>query len=667
MVPPPFETPQTEVAIRIDASAGLTRPAPIHIDRTVREDEAVATNLALANLVGDMRDQALREFWKQRYDFAEPKAVSASFDPDKRELRLSMDGTTKMDWNDGWYEADHVWVGYKADFSRDPGPDRDAPYAVGYPDYTRVTETILLPPGSGTFTVMPGSDVDKTVAGMEYHRHARIEGDRFVVEESDRALAPEFPASEAPAAQETLRAIAKKSVFLMRPANYRRTPSETQALADTTPTTAEGFLQKAALLLFRQDPDGARAQIDQAIMLDPKSTGAYALRAIADVAKNDLASARADIDKGTQIGGAHDSRMLTAQGLLAQASGKPVDAIAAYSAAIAQAPDDTVALANRAGQYAATGQDNLALADSEALLKLQPGDAQIHLLRANIAHRRGDTAAALREADAILASRPTETYPLVAAARIYSACGKQAEAMHAFDAALALKQESYIYVNRFNIRPKSDMAGRQSDVEAAVKLDPSSSDAVAAKARLQGERDDWAGAVATLATAIARKPADHGLLEQRAVAYAKLGDQTHALKDFDAARAGLTLAGDHNNLCYETATEGVLLAQALDECEKAVALAPDRAGIRDSRAFVLLRLGRVDEALADYDKVLTEAPAEPNSLYGRSLIEARKGNAAAAARDAAAALRIDPKVRERFGDYGLTADASPSVPTPSKL
>ena len=68
-----------------------------------------------------------------RYDFIDPKTVAASFDPTTGEARLTMQGSAKLDWAGGSYQTDGTDVGYHADFSRDPGPDADAPFAVQYP------------------------------------------------------------------------------------------------------------------------------------------------------------------------------------------------------------------------------------------------------------------------------------------------------------------------------------------------------------------------------------------------------------------------------------------------------------------------------------------------------------------------------------------------------
>ncbi|MEK7413336.1 MAG: tetratricopeptide repeat protein, partial [Planctomycetota bacterium] len=68
----------------------------------------------------------------------------------------------------------------------------------------------------------------------------------------------------------------------------------------------------------------------------------------------------------------------------------------------------------------------------------------------------------------------------------------------------------------------------------------------------------------------------------------------------------------------------------------------------DSRGLVLLQLGRLDDAIADYDRALTKSPNIPSSLFGRAVAWARKGDRAKSESDAAAATKIDPDVRANF-------------------
>ncbi|MDP5280851.1 tetratricopeptide repeat protein [Sphingomonas sp. DG1-23] len=659
LLPAPLDKPGHEVAIRIDATAGLTVPAPVTVETVMRGDAATATNLGLANLTGEVRERSLREYWKGEYDFIEPKSVAASFDPATGEQRLTMTGLARMDWSSGWYETDGTAIGYKADFGREPGPDSDAPFSVAHPYYTRVTETILLPPGFESARAGSQEDVDRTIAGIAYRRQARLMGNVFTIEKTERSIAPEFPASEAPAAEKALRDLAGKTVYLKRPAQYRLTEKEVAQTLDTMPTTVDGFLFRGNLLLDRARYDEAIADFDRALALDPKSALAFANRGIARVWKNDFPAATKDLDAAYALD-PRNAVVFRGRGLMAQRNGTPKDAVAAYTAAIEIDPGNAFAFGSRAEAYRSVGDDAAALRDSAAALKLEPRWSTLYLLRANIFRRQGKTEEGLAEAAAISAAIPDQTYTHVTAAAIYNAFGKSDEAMKAYDRALAIKPEAFIYLNRSENRPKADKAGRKQDIEAALRLEPDSTDALATMAKLQADESDYRGAIATYSKALARQPDDAGLLSGRGIAYARAGDGKSADKDFAAAiKTAEPVA--LNNLCWAKATAGVALESALADCNGALAREPDIAGFLDSRALVYLRLGRVDEAIADYDRALAKSPNQTSSLFGRALAWARKGDKARSQTDADAAVRNEAGVGERFKGYGL--ELQPSIGT----
>lgn len=794
MVPAPLETPTQDTSIRIDASAGVTAPAPAKVETILRGNDAVGTKIALANLVGEARERALKDYWKEQYDFIHVKSVSAEFDPKSGEQRLTLEGTAKMDWANGAYQTDGTSVGYRADFSRDPGPDRDAPFAIPFPTFSRTRETIVLPKGHGDFTLGTGLDVDQTTAGIQYRRHATIKDGVFTIEKTERSMVPEFAAKDAPAAQAALRTLADHPANLRKPLGYEATDKEIAAARADTPTTAFQYGRRAGLFIDRgmrkealqdygkaieldpaniwawsnraitriQDGDlvGARSDLskaetldptyvqvfigrgmladiehrpsdaiaayskalqsepgnayalaqraaahaalgdsdhavadritaadaaiaanptasspyldrgslmldnrrydeaikdfDRAVSLDPKSAMAFADRGIARAWKGDLEAATKDLDAAHAID-PKNVVVFRARGLIAQQKGDWRDAVAAYTTALQMEPTSSFALGHRAEAARAAGDKDAALRDAGAALKLQPEWVDLYLLRANILRSQGKQNEALAEAAAATQANPLNSYAYVVSANLYGAFHKDAEAMRAYERAIALKPEAYIFLNRSFYRPKSDVAGRRADIDAALKLEPNLVEALTAKAKLQSDGGDVAGAVSTYSAALERSPDDIGLLMGRGITYARSGDAAHADSDFRRASAKASEPVAFNNMCWAKATAGVALASALADCNAALAKAPNEAGYLDSRGLVLLRLGRVDDAIADYDRALAKNPNISSSLFGRAVAWARKGDRAKSERDMAAALKIDPDVRTQFDDYGVKA------------
>lgn len=652
LVPPPLDLPSAETAVTIDATAGILVAAPIRATMVLRGDAALGLNLSLANLTPDMRDQALRAFWREQYDFVEVGKTSAAYDPATAEERLSMEGSATMKWRDGWYETDGTGLGYDANFHRESGPNRDAPFAVNYPFYIRNSETILLPESFGIGSAKPPAAISKTIAGVEYRRRVEIAGNAFKVEATQRSIAPEFPASEAAAAQAELRKLNDDRVYLRRPDGYRPNEKEVTAALQAKPATVDEFLERGYMMLEANRMDDAIADFTQALAIDPKNAPALANRGIAHVWKRELKQAGSDLDAAATLD-PRNAVMFRGRGLLEEFRHEPVAAVAAYTSALEVEPRNGFAVGHRAFAHRAAGNPERAFEDAGAAIKLSPGWAEMYLLRINILRDRKQKDQALAEAAALVSANPDQSYAYIAAAKAYAAFGQQDEAMGLYDRAIANKPEAYIYLNRALTRPKEDTVGRLADLDAALKLEPKLADAIDAKARLRDQMGDHAGALRVWSEAIAAAPENSLFLLRRGVAYARAGRQALADKDFAAARVIDSGANGLNDICWEKAIAGVALQSALADCDAALAKAPGEAAYLDSRGLVLLKLGRIDDAIADYDKALTKAPTQSSSLYGRAIARAKKGDQAQARVDADAALKIDANVRSVFEEYGL--------------
>ncbi len=653
LMPAPLTDPGMSVTISIDARKGVKIPAPFHVEMILRGDAAIASNQGLTSLAPDTRDNMLRDFWRKSYDNVDVGATTATFDPKTAVQTLTMDGMVKMDWSSGSYETDGTGLGYKADFTRDPGQDRDAPFAVNYPFYSLVTERIQLPPGFAGARGGTSGDVDETIAGIQYHRKVTVENNVFTVTSSERSVEPEFPAKNAPSAQAALRTLSDSVVRVGMPGSYRLTDEELKASMDTTPTTAAGFVSRGNDLLDRGRFGDAIKDFDAAIALDPKNVYALADRGIARVWKGDLEEAGKDLASADAID-PRNAIVFRARGLIADHQNKPRDAIAAYSTALDIEPNNPFALARRAKDYRAVGDSENALKDSAAALKVNPRDVDLYLLRANIFRSMGKKDDAVAEAAAVASANPDSAYAQTVSGAIYAAFLMKPEAIKAYDRAIAIKPEPYTYLTRSGLRAPEDKMGRMADIDAALKIDPKSLDALFAKAALTGEGGDWPSAVAQYTALLADYPDNVRALAGRGTALARKGDMAAAEKDFALARAKATSADELNELCWSKATAGIALDSALLDCDAALAKQPDAAAIIDSRAFVLLRLGRYDDAIAGYDAALAKEPMLVASLFGRGVAWAHKGDKAKAAADFAKAEENDPNVKARFAVYGVS-------------
>lgn len=653
MLPVPLTSPGTATTIRIDARQGLTMPAPFTVETILRGDEAIGTNLSLANLTGDARDRAMRDYWRGQYDFVEIKTTAASFDPVRGEERLTMTGSAKLDWSTGWYETDGTGVGYKADFTRDAGPDRDAPWAVPFPYYNHLREVIQLPSGFRDAFDSPAAEVNQTVAGIEYRRHATLQGNVFTIDRDERSVAPEFAHADAPAAEKLLRSLAEKTVYLRRPGGYVLTDGELDLAMKETPATAKELIDRGNALLDRERYDEAIADYSKAAVLEPQSYWPLADRGLAYAKKGDMPAAERDFGAAEQIE-PRNPFVANRRGWLAAEHNRPKEAVAAYSRAIALTPTETAPLYARAAAYRKLGNYDAALADAATIKSIMPNDVNAYMLRANILREMGRQEAVLAEADAVIKAVPAEPYAYAAAAALKRSAGRSAEAVALYDRAIAIKPDGYLFLNRALARPQDDLAGRRADLDAALAIDPGNAGALERKVDLELRANNPAVALAAVDKAVANNPEDIDLLRVRGLARIRAGQQAAGEVDWAAVRAKTVTAPQLNNLCWETAVAGVALSSALGACDAALAKNPDDAAARDSRAFTLLRMGRLDDAIVDYDRALAAEPKQSASLWGRSIAWSKKGDKAKSDADAAAAIRIEPQIEARFAEFGAT-------------
>ncbi|QUD87123.1 tetratricopeptide repeat protein [Phenylobacterium montanum] len=654
MTPEPLDKPQEERSLRLDATAGIDKPAPAHAEAVFRGDEGLLIKLKLDNVTATDLDRALKHYWTENYDFIEPSKVSAQFDARTGEERLTLDGTAKMNWEDlsgtseRRYEAESTRLGWKADFKRDPGPHADAPFAVPYPAYAEARETVLLPNNGAGFT-FSGEQVDKTVAGRALRRTISIDKGVFTVVASMRSVAQEFPASEAPAATTILTDMSKKTVYLNSPSLFSQ-PADKAKPAPEAKTTAD-FMDRGRARATKGQIADALADFERAIALDPQNAAAYSARGLIHLQQRRLDMAQQDFDKAFSID-PNDFNATRGRAVIAAEQHRYAEALTGLDKVLALAPSDAYILNVRAGVYSATGRFEDALTDAAAAMQGDPDNLQIAAFRINLLAMMGDPRA-VDEADQALARHPGNTGLLYEKAHALARLGRRADAQKVYDAIIAAKPSVVAYLARARNRDPADLDGQVADADAALKLDPTADEAQLIRAAALLQKGDRAGGQAAMAK-VRIGPRDVRLKLARATAYARSGQTALANQDFYDLRTGADKnATLLNDLCWRQAVLGINLDSARADCESALKLSPDYAEAVDSYAFVLLRQGRVDDALAQYQAAVKLRPKLAASLYGRGLAELRKGLTAEGHADLTAARAASPTIEAEFASYGM--------------
>ncbi|MBU2419762.1 MAG: tetratricopeptide repeat protein, partial [Alphaproteobacteria bacterium] len=190
--------------------------------------------------------------------------------------------------------------------------------------------------------------------------------------------------------------------------------------------------------------------------------------------------------------------------------------------------------------------------------------------------------------------------------------------------------------------------GEEARALIAARLDDDPADDVALDSlvRLDRRAGRPEQALPVLDRALETASDSTSLLGLRGQLRASLGDAAGARADFSAMR-GMG-PGDPvllNNVCWAQALEAFDLDQALADCN--AALAAGEAAFIDSRAMVLLQMGRYEEARADYERAVAAAPDQAPSIYGLGLARLALGDEAGR-EDLERARRRDIDVAEDF-------------------
>jgi len=222
IVVPPLGEPMIETTTRFDASKGLTAPAPMEMVNRFRGDAANGLRQMLASVPRADLERNFRQQMSGNMSWVEVKSVEWKDDAANDAFEVRMVGVADLDWRKN---PDLGMLEYKVQASsanapgfprREPGPNRDAPYAVPFPVFIRSSTEVVLPAGGKGFTVR-GPSGKETLGALELVRASGITGGVARFTTDMRSLAPEISAADADSATRTLRRIAGEDSLIRAP------------------------------------------------------------------------------------------------------------------------------------------------------------------------------------------------------------------------------------------------------------------------------------------------------------------------------------------------------------------------------------------------------------------------------------------------------------------
>jgi tetratricopeptide (TPR) repeat protein len=381
-----------------------------------------------------------------------------------------------------------------------------------------------------------------------------------------------------------------------------------------------------------------RAEVFKALSRYPEALSAYDA-AIADhpenvVAKTGRAEVLKTLSRYPEALAAYDAVIAdypedvvakTGRAEVLKVQGRYPEALAAYDAVIADHPENAVAKNGRAEVLKAQGRYPEALAAYDAVIADHPENAVAKKGRAEVFKAQGRYPEALAAYDAVIADHPEDVVAKNGRAEVLKAQGRYPEALAAYDAVIANHPENAVAKNgRAEVLKAQDRYPEALAAYDAVIADyPEDVVAKTGRAEVLKAQGRYPEALAAYDAVIADHPENvvakngraevlkaTGKLPEAATAYAAIREQhPENLVTRNGYAGVLLMSGD-----YSPALD--LLPVAKPECVE------DWIGWH-IRGMILLRCGRLDEALPILEQGAEESPPLQQPYFRTALAMAR--------------------------------------------
>ncbi len=431
----------------------------------------------------------------------------------------------------------------------------------------------------------------------------------------------------------------------------------------------------------KNEIDAALDDLSMALKINPKYASALYMRAslFEDLGRFDVALK--DVDEVLLLT-PRDDRALNLRGLVMEGKGQLDQAVKNYNQAIAIDPAYEGYFFNRGRAHRLMGRYDLSIKDFDRSLEINPARSKYG--RGVTFFASGDLERALRDFDDAILVDANDGWSYYYRGRALIGKGEiergQQDLRRARELTPTIVAEivevAVKYRNFANADPRY-FASALRNFDGAIALDPDSAPSYYNRALTRtwvaaaAGRFDDADALADFDRAVALKADYVEALSGRGDALRNRKEFAKAVADYDRALAVIEsgAAGEitakafgsrlHDSRCHARAQLGELTA-ALADCDEAKRLQPYSVPI--NRAVVYLRLGRFEEAVADFDAVLKLLPAEAFALHGRGLAKLWKGDAAGGNADLAAARVAKADVGATFASWFGVADVPSTGP-----
>jgi tetratricopeptide (TPR) repeat protein len=341
-------------------------------------------------------------------------------------------------------------------------------------------------------------------------------------------------------------------------------------------------------------------------------------------------------------------------------SGNLKDAYTEYDTALSLSPGMKDALARRAAVSYQLGNYSQSVEDYEKLLQQESGEFHSFdrlLSLANAYLGVGDVQKANDMYNRCLAKKPNHA-PAIAG-KIAVSIEKKLYERAALEATKALASnptsDELLVLRARAYTGLLDFPPAEKDLAAALKKNPKSATAYAAKANMKLAQKKEAEAYASFDKAIKLNPKDATFILDRAAAYIKNGKFDLAAKDIQKAKS---VMGTQQTARLYVLNSQIQIAnkqaqKALEDLKTAQAKFPKNPDIILAQADALAAVGKLSDGIMACEKAMEMDKNDVDAILKHGLLSLRFGNKMRAVEDFAEVIRLDPRNVSAYKTRGM--------------
>jgi tetratricopeptide (TPR) repeat protein len=320
----------------------------------------------------------------------------------------------------------------------------------------------------------------------------------------------------------------------------------------------------------------------------------YSMRGLSYLNNGDNQNAIQDLEKAAALN-PQNFQAFQGLGFALQKTGLYPEAVAAFDKAIALNPSDHVTISYRGYAHLNVKDYALALKDFDSAARLAPKEASYQAAR-------GD------------ALKSSKSYPL---------------AIAAYSKAIKLSADQYgAYEGRGLAHAVlQDIDAALADFDKAIELNPKASLSFAGRANAKYLRGDIDGGLADAEQAMSLSPNDEYMLVAAGNGYFAKQDFVKAQELYAEAQAADSTSSRASSGLASVTLELGDADRALSFVDTALQQAPEKLGPYATRGHIMLTKGRVDEAIGNFEKALSDNNLDGMAYLGLGLAYAQKGDA----------------------------------------